>query len=76
MVQGSLKKIAGQKKAPRKAKQMKKGARSIPPKKQALVTQKKLEKKLSAKINNNIEREMSIKANAVGKLTVMKKLAD
>ena len=40
------------------------------------MTQKTLERKLSAKINNNIEREMSIKANAVGKLTVMKKLAE
>ena len=50
-------------------------ARTIAPKKAALVTQKRLEKKLSAKINNNIEREMSVKANAVGKLTVMKKLA-
>ncbi|KAI9250994.1 hypothetical protein BDA99DRAFT_563908 [Phascolomyces articulosus] len=77
MVQGSLKKIGGgQKKQPRKAKQMKKGARTIAPKKAALVTQKRLEKKLTAKINNNIEREMSVKANAVGKLTVMKKLAE
>ncbi|KAI9495599.1 hypothetical protein BDB00DRAFT_759896 [Zychaea mexicana] len=77
MVQGSLKKTGGgQKKQPRKAKQMKKGARTIAPKKTALVTQKTLEKKLSAKINNNIEREMSMKANAVGKLTVMKKLAE
>jgi Protein of unknown function (DUF2462) len=32
--------------------------------------------KLSASINNNIERQMAVKAGAVGKLTIMKKIAD
>jgi hypothetical protein len=31
---------------------------------------------LSAGINRNIERQMAVKAGAVGKLTIMKKLAD
>jgi hypothetical protein len=35
-----------------------------------------LDKKLTANINKNIERQMSVKANAVGKLTIMKKLAE
>lgn len=32
--------------------------------------------KLTAQINNSIERQMSVKANAVGKLTIMKKIAE
>ncbi|KAJ8651731.1 hypothetical protein O0I10_012698 [Lichtheimia ornata] len=77
MVQGSLKKNAGgQKKGPRKVQQPKKGARTIAPKQATLVKQRKLQKQLTAKINNNIERQMAVKANAVGKLTVMKKLAE
>ncbi|KAI9310893.1 hypothetical protein BX666DRAFT_1833855, partial [Dichotomocladium elegans] len=51
-------------------------ARTIAPKQSALVKQHKLQKQLSAKINNNIERQMAVKANAIGKLTVMKKVAE
>lgn len=38
--------------------------------------QRALDKKLTANINKSIERQMSVKANAVGKLTIMKKLAE
>ncbi|CDS03695.1 hypothetical protein LRAMOSA01096 [Lichtheimia ramosa] len=51
-------------------------SRTIAPKQATLVKQRKLQKQLTAKINNNIERQMAVKANAVGKLTVMKKLAE
>lgn len=51
-------------------------ARSIPPKKLALVKQRALDKRLTGDINKNIEKQMSVKANAVGKLTIMKKLAE
>jgi hypothetical protein len=51
-------------------------ARRIAPKKASLVKQRALDKKLTANINKSIERQMSVKANAVGKLTIMKKLAE
>ncbi|KAI8879533.1 hypothetical protein K501DRAFT_226481 [Backusella circina FSU 941] len=78
MVQGSLKKTTKtQKKGGREKKGItKKGARTIAPKKATLVKQRALDKKLTAQINKNIERQMSVKANAVGKLTIMKKLAE
>ncbi|ORY91273.1 hypothetical protein BCR43DRAFT_527872 [Syncephalastrum racemosum] len=79
MVQGSLKKVsnpAAKKKSQQKPGKMKKGARSIAPKQPKLVKERKLQKQLSAKINDNIERQMAVKAGAVGKLTLMKKVAD
>ncbi|KAL1934882.1 hypothetical protein VTP01DRAFT_7064 [Rhizomucor pusillus] len=80
MAQGSLKikksPVQAKKKNNKNAGKVKKGARTIAPKQPALVKQRKLEKKLTANINNNIEKQMSVKANAVGKLTIMKKLAE
>jgi hypothetical protein len=37
---------------------------------------KKLNQKLSAQITRNIEEIMAVRANAVGKLTIMKKVAE
>ncbi|KAI9472085.1 MAG: hypothetical protein EXX96DRAFT_582830 [Benjaminiella poitrasii] len=54
----------------------KKGARTIAPKKTSLIKQEAMNKKLTAEINKNIERQMAVKADAVGKLTIMKKLAN
>ncbi|KAI8365085.1 hypothetical protein BD560DRAFT_160439 [Blakeslea trispora] len=51
-------------------------ARTVAPKKASLVKQRSMDKKLTAQINKSIERQMSVKANAVGKLTIMKKLAE
>ncbi|KAI8356137.1 hypothetical protein EDC96DRAFT_484239 [Choanephora cucurbitarum] len=78
MVQGSLKKAgkAKQKGGREKKGITKKGARVVPPKKASLVKQRSMDKKLTAQINKSIERQMSVKANAVGKLTIMKKLAE
>ncbi|KAI8377920.1 uncharacterized protein BYT42DRAFT_572194 [Radiomyces spectabilis] len=78
MAQGGLKKAAApqKKKTNHKQVKMKKGARTIAPKQAVLVKQRTIQKKLTAQINKNIERQMSVKANAVGKLTIMKKLAD
>lgn len=50
-------------------------ARAIAPKNQTLIQQKKLQKKLSTSINDNIERTMASRAGATGKLTIMRKLA-
>ncbi|KAF7729538.1 hypothetical protein EC973_004212 [Apophysomyces ossiformis] len=78
MAQGGLKKSAGpaKKKTHKKQEKMRKGSRQIAPKQTTLVKQRALEKKLTAQINKNIEKQMSVKANAVGKLTIMKKLAE
>ncbi|KAG2214328.1 hypothetical protein INT47_000884, partial [Mucor saturninus] len=79
MVQGSKERKPGkpkQKGGREKKGIMKKGSRSIPPKKLALVKQRALDKRLTGDINKNIEKQMSVKANAVGKLTIMKKLAE
>ncbi|KAI9364728.1 hypothetical protein BD770DRAFT_417828 [Pilaira anomala] len=79
MVQGSKTKKPGKPKQSggrEKKGIMKKGSRRIPPKQAALVKQRALDKRLTADINKNIERQMSVKANAVGKLTIMKKLAE
>ncbi|CEP17374.1 hypothetical protein [Parasitella parasitica] len=79
MVQGSKTKKPGkpkQKGGREKTGVMKKGSRRIPPKQASLIKQRSMDKKLTAEINKNIERQMSVKANAVGKLTIMKKLAD
>ncbi|CAB4423909.1 unnamed protein product [Rhizophagus irregularis] len=43
----------------------KKGARSIAPKKQSLIKQKKMHKKLTAAINKNIEQVIASRAEAV-----------
>ncbi|KAI8343462.1 hypothetical protein BC941DRAFT_411479 [Chlamydoabsidia padenii] len=78
MAQGSLKKVTkpAKKNARQKPAKMKKGSRTIAPKQHILVKQKSLEKKLTASINKNIEKQMSVKANAIGKLTIMKKTAE
>ncbi|CAO3586254.1 unnamed protein product [Absidia cylindrospora] len=78
MAQGSLKKVTKpvKKNARQKQVKMKKGSRTIAPKQNVLVKQKSLEKKLTAQINKNIEKQMSVKANAIGKLTIMKGLAE
>ncbi|KAI9290268.1 hypothetical protein BC943DRAFT_313622 [Umbelopsis sp. AD052] len=77
MAQGQLKKSkAPANKSVKNLSKPKKGARVIAPKQRTLVKQKGISKKLSASINNNIERQMAVKAGAVGKLTIMKKLAD
>ncbi|KAI8062326.1 uncharacterized protein B0P05DRAFT_556540 [Gilbertella persicaria] len=78
MAQGAIKKAGKPKQKGGREKKgiTKKGARVIPPKKSSLVKQQSLDKKLTAQINKSIERQMSVKANAVGKLTIMKKLAE
>ncbi|KAI7898225.1 uncharacterized protein BX663DRAFT_525639 [Cokeromyces recurvatus] len=79
MVQGSKLKKPGkpkQKGGREKKGITKKGARTIAPKKASLIKQQAMNKKLTAEINKNIERQMAVKADAVGKLTIMKKLAD
>ncbi|CAO3701935.1 unnamed protein product [Rhizopus stolonifer] len=78
MAQGStkLKKTKGKKGGREKKGITKKGARKIAPKQPTLVKQIALDKKLTAQINNSIERQMSVKANAIGKLTIMKKTAE
>ncbi|ORE01714.1 hypothetical protein BCV72DRAFT_216750 [Rhizopus microsporus var. microsporus] len=78
MAQGSLKLKKNNKSKGGKEKKgvVKKGARKIAPKQPALVQKRALDKKLTAQINRSIERQMSVKANAVGKLTIMKKLAE
>ncbi|CAO3630091.1 unnamed protein product [Cunninghamella echinulata] len=78
MAQGFLKKVAKptNKKTRQKQTKMKKGARTIAPKQSVLVKQRTLEKRLTASINKNIEKQMSVKANAIGKLTIMKKTAE
>ncbi|KAJ3051426.1 hypothetical protein HK097_007546 [Rhizophlyctis rosea] len=48
----------------------------IAPKKRALVTQKNLQKKLSAKSISQTEKLMAARAGATGKLTIMKGIAD
>ncbi|KAI8982637.1 hypothetical protein BDB01DRAFT_851123 [Pilobolus umbonatus] len=78
MVQGTQKKkVVVKKKGGREKKGItKKGGRVIAPKQPALVRQRALDKRLTAQINKNIEKQMSVKANAVGKLTIMKKVAE
>ncbi|KAI8988097.1 hypothetical protein BDF20DRAFT_910636 [Mycotypha africana] len=78
MAQGSLKKIAKPKQKGGREKKgiTKKGARKVAPKKASVIKQRSLDKKLTAEINRKIEKQMSVKANAVGKLTIMKKLAE
>jgi hypothetical protein len=53
---------------------LKKGARTIAPKQSSLIKSQTLKKKLSAKINRNIELDMAGKAIATGKLTIMKNI--
>ncbi|CDZ96348.1 Uncharacterised protein family UPF0390 [Phaffia rhodozyma] len=53
----------------------KKGARSVPPKKHTAVVSRTMQKNLSAKINNSIERQM-VNAASGGKLTIMKGSGD
>ncbi|KAK9761436.1 hypothetical protein K7432_013662 [Basidiobolus ranarum] len=48
----------------------------IPPKKQTLVKQRKVQQKLTSNINKNIETIMATRAGAVGKLTIMKGYAE
>ncbi|KAI7862977.1 hypothetical protein BDF14DRAFT_1885522 [Spinellus fusiger] len=78
MAQKALTKVANPAKKTAKAKPIKlrKGTRVIAPKQSILVKQRSMEKKMTAKINKNIEKQMSVKANAVGKLTIMKSLAE
>ncbi|CAE6518335.1 unnamed protein product [Rhizoctonia solani] len=75
MVQGKTKGM--QSKGPARAanKDLKKGKRVIPPKKPAAVKHASLQKSLSAKINNSIERQMANAASS-GKLTIMKSIAE
>ncbi|KAI9279174.1 hypothetical protein BY458DRAFT_584976 [Sporodiniella umbellata] len=78
MAQGStkLKKSKAKKGGREKKGITKKGSRTIAPKQPSLVKKMALDKKLTAQINNSIERQMSVKANAIGKLTIMKKIAE
>ncbi|CAO3677095.1 unnamed protein product [Umbelopsis vinacea] len=77
MAQGQLKKQkVPTNKSVKNLSKPKKGTKVIAPKQKTLVKQKQITKKLSAGINRNIERQMAVKAGAVGKLTIMKKLAD
>ncbi|KAG0228877.1 hypothetical protein BGW42_001887 [Actinomortierella wolfii] len=55
---------------------VKKGGRSVAPKKSSLVKQRATQKKLTAQINKNIETVMAARAGATGKLTIMKKVAE
>ncbi|ORX87669.1 hypothetical protein BCR32DRAFT_274279 [Anaeromyces robustus] len=70
MPQGTLKKKASKSKAIKKV-TPKRGVR-IAPKKNTLIKQNKLKKKLTAKSTASIEKNMASKAAAVGKLTIMK----
>ncbi|OZJ05362.1 hypothetical protein BZG36_01537 [Bifiguratus adelaidae] len=67
----------------KKQAELKRGHRSltfadkvIAPKKANAVRQAQIKKKLTGQINKNIERQMATKAGAVGKLTIMKSLAE
>ncbi|KAI9298898.1 hypothetical protein K502DRAFT_345558 [Neoconidiobolus thromboides FSU 785] len=54
----------------------KKGAKVIPPKKQQLIKQRKLTKKLTGVVNNKVETAFATKANSQGRLTMMKGLVN
>ncbi|PVU99989.1 hypothetical protein BB559_000242 [Furculomyces boomerangus] len=79
MVQGS--KIKTKSKASTKSKvrssgpvKNKIGKFTIKPKKESLIKQAKLDRKLGASTTKSLEMSMAVKANAVGKLTVLKSL--
>ncbi|KAG4108560.1 hypothetical protein H8356DRAFT_1267826 [Neocallimastix lanati (nom. inval.)] len=74
MVQGALKKKSSKSKSIKKV-VPKRGVR-IAPKKNTLIKQRKLQKKLTSKSTQNIEKNMAAKAAAVGKLTIMKPKKD
>ncbi|KAI9031808.1 hypothetical protein CLU79DRAFT_730261 [Phycomyces nitens] len=80
MAQKALTKASSPAKKSKNAKtkpiKLRKGTRVIAPKQSILVKQRSMERKMTAKINKNIEKQMSVKANAVGKLTIMKTLAE
>ncbi|XP_040202542.1 leydig cell tumor 10 kDa protein homolog [Rana temporaria] len=72
MAQGSLKlKAKPKKKVPNKPSVMRKGARSIAPKKSRVIHQQKLKKNLEVQIRNKIEHDVTMKAS----LHMPKKLA-
>ncbi|PVZ97175.1 hypothetical protein BB558_006867 [Smittium angustum] len=80
MVQGS--KIKTKSKASTKSKvrssgpvKNKIGKFTIKPKKESLIKQAKLDRKLGASTTKSLEMSMAVKANAVGKLTVLKSVA-
>ncbi|KAI8825893.1 uncharacterized protein EV422DRAFT_514598 [Fimicolochytrium jonesii] len=54
----------------------KREGKAIAPKHRALISQKTLQKKLSAKSIVQTERLMAARAGATGKLTIMKKLGE
>ncbi|KAJ1653025.1 hypothetical protein IWQ61_006772 [Dispira simplex] len=76
MAQGNAKlksaKSASSSKTNPKSTSLRKGARTITPKHHRLNQQHKIKKKLTANVNRNIERLMATRANAVGKLTIMR----
>ncbi|KAF8527472.1 hypothetical protein BU17DRAFT_39841 [Hysterangium stoloniferum] len=74
MVQGQTKNLQRKKesRASQKKQAPKKGQRSIPPKKAAAVKHATLQKSLSAKINNSIERQMASASESSGKLLIVK----
>ncbi|KAG9080549.1 hypothetical protein FS749_007983 [Ceratobasidium sp. UAMH 11750] len=75
MVQGKTKGMQSKGAARATNKDPKKGKRVIAPKKAAAVKHASLQKSLSAKINNSIERQMASAASA-GKLTIMRSVAE
>ncbi|KAB5596383.1 hypothetical protein CTheo_20 [Ceratobasidium theobromae] len=74
MVQGKTKGMQSKGPGRVNSKDPKKGKRVIPPKKAAAVKHASLQRTLSAKINNSIERQM-VNAASPGKLTIMKSIA-
>jgi len=61
--------------AAKAAANMKKGKRTIAPKKEALLKQAALHKSLSSKINASVEKQM-VNAASAGKLTIMRGVVD
>ncbi|KIM28922.1 hypothetical protein M408DRAFT_328985 [Serendipita vermifera MAFF 305830] len=75
MAQGSSKLAkSAPKRVTKQASNPKKGQRTIPPKKRALVAQAAKKKELSAKLTRSIEKQTAAVASS-GKLTIMKNVA-
>ncbi|KAF8610592.1 hypothetical protein BDV93DRAFT_601582 [Ceratobasidium sp. AG-I] len=75
MVQGKTKGMQSKGTAKATNKDPKKGKRVIAPKKAAAVKHASLQKSLSSKINNSIERQM-VSAASAGKLTIMRSVGE
>jgi hypothetical protein len=76
MAQGGFKKKSVKPKENKPKGVQKKGRFNIAPKDPSNLKTYKLHKKLTAKINQNIEKVMATKAKSTGKLTIMSKILD